>query len=195
MTTIGHQIALMHAADVVHGDLTTSNLMVRPPSSPSSGSPTSFRVVIIDFGLSFTSSLIEDKAVDLYVLERAFLSTHPHSAHLFDRVLKSYGERIGELWRMGCWRRGIGGTADEPGGKKGKRGGKGKTTGAANGEADKAVATVTSRGDAALDELVEATRKAVIATTPAGTGDDPWRDIRRRLDEVRMRGRKRSMVG
>jgi TP53 regulating kinase-like protein len=34
---------------------------------------------MIDFGLSFTSSLAEDKAVDLYVLERALLSLHSSS--------------------------------------------------------------------------------------------------------------------
>lgn len=38
--------------------------------------------VVIDFGLSFVSSLIEDKAVDLYVLERAFSSTHPKTEAL-----------------------------------------------------------------------------------------------------------------
>lgn len=32
---------------------------------------------MIDFGLSYSSQMVEDKAVDLYVLERAFLSTHP----------------------------------------------------------------------------------------------------------------------
>jgi len=34
---------------------------------------------MIDFGLSYSSTLPEDMAVDLYVLERAFLSTHPNS--------------------------------------------------------------------------------------------------------------------
>lgn len=38
--------------------------------------------VLIDFGLSYTSSLAEDKGVDLYVLERAFLSTHPNTEAL-----------------------------------------------------------------------------------------------------------------
>ena len=38
--------------------------------------------VAIDFGLGFQQPLAEDKAVDLYVLERAFLSTHPHSQAL-----------------------------------------------------------------------------------------------------------------
>jgi TP53 regulating kinase-like protein len=37
---------------------------------------------MIDFGLSYTSTLPEDKGVDLYVLERAFLSTHPNSEDL-----------------------------------------------------------------------------------------------------------------
>lgn len=38
LLAIGHELAKMHLADVVHGDLTTSNMMVRllPPSSPSS---------------------------------------------------------------------------------------------------------------------------------------------------------------
>lgn len=35
-----------------------------------------FCQVLIDFGLSFTSTLPEDKAVDLYVLERALISMH-----------------------------------------------------------------------------------------------------------------------
>jgi TP53 regulating kinase-like protein len=34
------------------------------------------QLVLIDFGLGSTSTLPEDKAVDLYVLERALLSMH-----------------------------------------------------------------------------------------------------------------------
>jgi len=34
---------------------------------------------MIDFGLSSNSTMIEDRAVDLYVLERAFISTHPNT--------------------------------------------------------------------------------------------------------------------
>jgi TP53 regulating kinase-like protein len=34
---------------------------------------------MIDFGLSSNSQMVEDRAVDLYVLERAFISTHPNS--------------------------------------------------------------------------------------------------------------------
>ena len=50
---------------------------------------------MIDFGLSFQSGLVEDKAVDLYVLERAFASTHPASEPLFEAVLDAYGSELG----------------------------------------------------------------------------------------------------
>ncbi len=43
---------------------------------------------MIDFGLSYISSLVEDKGVDLYVLERAFLSTHPNSEQLVIGILQ-----------------------------------------------------------------------------------------------------------
>eukprot|EP01094_Clydonella_sp_ATCC50884_P017534 TRINITY_DN306_c4_g1_i1.p1 TRINITY_DN306_c4_g1~~TRINITY_DN306_c4_g1_i1.p1 ORF type:complete len:123 (-),score=36.50 TRINITY_DN306_c4_g1_i1:331-699(-) len=95
--------------DMVHGDLTTSNIFVRgplpaPPAHahrpPPDASPeairsmllSTFQVVPIDFGLSFTSTMVEDKAVDLYVLERAFISSHAHSEELFARVLEAYGK-------------------------------------------------------------------------------------------------------
>lgn len=54
--------------------------------------------VLIDFGLAFTSTLVEDKAVDLYVLERAFASTHPQSEPLFAGVLKAYEKKMGKDW-------------------------------------------------------------------------------------------------
>jgi len=55
-----------------------------------------FFKVLIDFGLSFHSALVEDKAVDLYVLERAFASTHPDSEPMFASVLVAYEKRLGE---------------------------------------------------------------------------------------------------
>lgn len=52
---------------------------------------------MIDFGLSSTSAMAEDKAVDLYVLQRAFASTHPNSEHLFARILDVYQEQLNTL--------------------------------------------------------------------------------------------------
>lgn len=42
--------------------------------------------------------MVEDKAVDLYVLERAFASTHPQSEPLFAGVLKAYEKKMGKDW-------------------------------------------------------------------------------------------------
>jgi TP53 regulating kinase-like protein len=47
-------------------------------------------VVLIDFGLATQSQSDEDRAVDLYVLERAFASTHPRAERLFATVLDAY---------------------------------------------------------------------------------------------------------
>ncbi|MDI1488576.1 MAG: Protein N-terminal and lysine N-methyltransferase efm7 [Ramalina farinacea] len=49
-------------------------------------------IVLIDFGLAGQSLQDEDKAVDLYVLERAFGSTHPEAENGFQEVLKAYGD-------------------------------------------------------------------------------------------------------
>ncbi|KIK46840.1 hypothetical protein CY34DRAFT_75277, partial [Suillus luteus UH-Slu-Lm8-n1] len=89
MDMIGVEIAKMHLADIIHGDLTTSNMMLRKQTSD---------LVLIDFGLAYHSTLVEDKAVDLYVLERAFASTHPDSEPLFAGVLHAYEKRMGNHW-------------------------------------------------------------------------------------------------
>ncbi|PCH38314.1 hypothetical protein WOLCODRAFT_66326, partial [Wolfiporia cocos MD-104 SS10] len=93
MQMIGTEIAKMHQADIIHGDLTTSNMILRHPSSRKG-----LQLVLIDFGLAYTSTLVEDKAVDLYVLERAFASTHPASEPLFASVLKAYQSKMGRDW-------------------------------------------------------------------------------------------------
>ncbi len=72
--SVGAAIGKMHDAEIIHGDLTTSNLMVKGDGQHT--------VVLIDFGLGMMKPTIEDKAVDLYVLERAFVSTHPGSEFL-----------------------------------------------------------------------------------------------------------------
>ncbi|OVA15526.1 Protein kinase domain [Macleaya cordata] len=78
---IGNAIAKIHDGGLIHGDLTTSNMLLRNDTN---------QLVLIDFGLSFTSTLAEDKAVDLYVLERALLSMHSSCGNVMDRILTSY---------------------------------------------------------------------------------------------------------
>ncbi|KRY08335.1 TP53-regulating kinase [Trichinella patagoniensis] len=92
-STIGQVLAKMHMNGVIHGDLTTSNLLVKQPLSPDNCR----HVVLIDFGLSFVSSMVEDKAVDLFVLEKAFMSTHPNAESFYRTILDSYVKFYGKL--------------------------------------------------------------------------------------------------
>lgn len=96
MRDTGALVGAMHKVGVVHGDLTTSNLLLRQSSiGDEAGAAIAAQneeVVLIDFGLAGTSSDVEDRAVDLYVLERAFGSTHPGTEKLFGEVLRAYGE-------------------------------------------------------------------------------------------------------
>lgn len=68
--TIGKYIARMHDNNIIHGDLTTSNIMLTQAKDPEN------RIVFVDFGLSFVSTKIEDKAVDLHLLQEALASKH-----------------------------------------------------------------------------------------------------------------------
>ncbi|KXH68187.1 serine/threonine-protein kinase BUD32, partial [Colletotrichum salicis] len=100
MRRMGTAIGQMHKIGIVHGDLTTSNMMLRPPKTSTSTStttdqsqtndPLEGQVFIIDFGLASQSTSDEDRAVDLYVLERAFGSTHPRAEAYFQDVLDAY---------------------------------------------------------------------------------------------------------
>ena len=124
----------------MHGDLTTSNLLAQfvdagallptPKASGASGQSAGlvsgeYSLVLLDLGLSAISALAEDKAVDLYVLERALLAAHPHCGALLDALLGAYQREYG-----------------------------------------------------------------------VGAGESAQlRDVLRKLDEVRLRGRKRSMLG
>ncbi|KAM0248653.1 hypothetical protein ACHAQJ_009397 [Trichoderma viride] len=96
MRKIGTAVGKMHSIGVIHGDLTTSNMMLNPPAGGQADSNTSGleglegEIVIIDLGLASGGVHDEDRAVDLYVLERAFGSTHPRAECIFSEVLDAY---------------------------------------------------------------------------------------------------------
>ncbi len=64
---IGEKIAILHNNNIIHGDLTTSNMILREKKK---------EIFFIDFGLSFISLKDEDRAVDLHVLKEALESKH-----------------------------------------------------------------------------------------------------------------------
>ena len=85
---LGLYIAVLHNKNIVHGDLTTSNIIYSKRKN---------RLYIIDYGLSFKSRRAEDKAMDLRVLERSVLSTHPTLSNEFMNIfLKDYFRGVSE---------------------------------------------------------------------------------------------------
>uniref|UniRef100_A0A7S3NKU2 non-specific serine/threonine protein kinase n=1 Tax=Aureoumbra lagunensis TaxID=44058 RepID=A0A7S3NKU2_9STRA len=90
MRRIATAIAKIHDAGFTHGDLTTSNFICRRREDDARDASYFEELVVIDFGLGGTRSQLEDKAVDLYVLERALISTHRDSQHLLSIALQEY---------------------------------------------------------------------------------------------------------
>ena len=77
---IGAKIATLHTNNITHGDLTTSNMI-----------KTAQGLTLIDFGLSQFSEKVEDKAVDLFLLDRALESSHfTLYPKVFQSVLEGY---------------------------------------------------------------------------------------------------------
>lgn len=88
-TEIGIIVGRLHSNNIVHGDLTTSNVLLTPKGEPDDLF-SDYDLVIIDFGLSQYQNSPRAKGVDLYVLERALLSTHSSVPKLFPTILASY---------------------------------------------------------------------------------------------------------
>jgi|SRR3989338_311905 len=63
---IGQSMAKLHDNDIIHGDLTTSNLILDKNNN----------VYFIDFGLGFISTRVEDKAVDIHLIKQALEAKH-----------------------------------------------------------------------------------------------------------------------
>lgn len=77
---LGKSIALLHDANIIHGDLTTSNFILNEG-----------KLYFIDFGLGFFSTKVEDKAVDLHLLRQALESKHyRHFEESFEAVIEGY---------------------------------------------------------------------------------------------------------
>lgn len=82
---IGINLAKLHINDIIHGDLTTSNMIFNK------------KIYFIDFGLAIRSKKIEDKAVDIHLFKQALESKHhkvyDEALKLFIKGYKSLGDQ------------------------------------------------------------------------------------------------------
>lgn len=79
----GEIVGKLHSCGLVHGDLTTSNIIFRDG-----------KLFLIDFGLAYIDSTIEARGVDIHVLFQTFESTHECHEELIEAFKKGYSGRL-----------------------------------------------------------------------------------------------------
>jgi TP53 regulating kinase-like protein len=78
---IGELIGMLHTHGVIHGDLTTSNMILNPEG----------KIFLVDFGLGEKTMELEARGVDLHLMKRALQSTHYQFAEeCFESVMRGY---------------------------------------------------------------------------------------------------------
>lgn len=111
MKVVGEETAKLHDNDIIHGDLTTSNMILVEKGNDNvknndvndnngvivdkraskRGDKNSQIIFFIDFGLGFISKKPEDKAVDIHLLKQALEAKHFKNWQvLFEEFLKGY---------------------------------------------------------------------------------------------------------
>src|SRR6266852_1407797 len=96
LRSIGEQVGLLHAAGIVHGDLTTSNVIVSPSGAP----------FIVDFGMSRRSVEPEDRGVDLHLLERSIIASHRQNpSSMMNSMMRGYEKTTGKKIASSTWRK------------------------------------------------------------------------------------------
>jgi len=83
---IGELVGKMHRQGVIHGDLTTSNMILNGEG----------KVFLVDFGLGEKNMELEARGVDLHLMKRALQSTHYQFAEeCFKNVMRGYSAVLG----------------------------------------------------------------------------------------------------
>jgi TP53 regulating kinase-like protein len=81
---MGRYAAMLHASNIIHGDLTTSNFIAGK------------RLALLDFGLSYYSERMEDMATDIRLIKEVFTSAHIATKKAFPRFMEGYASVAGE---------------------------------------------------------------------------------------------------
>ncbi len=86
---VGELVGKLHGCGIIHGDLTTSNMIQRGE-----------KIYFIDFGLAFHDKGIEAQGVDVHVFFQTVKSTHDRADELIDAFARGYARtypRAGEV--------------------------------------------------------------------------------------------------
>ncbi|MEP0825875.1 MAG: Kae1-associated serine/threonine protein kinase [Nitrososphaera sp.] len=81
---MGRYAAMLHANNIIHGDLTTSNFIANN------------KLVLLDFGLSYYSERTEDMATDIRLIKEVLASAHISVKKAFPRFVEGYVSVVGK---------------------------------------------------------------------------------------------------
>jgi Kae1-associated kinase Bud32 len=76
---VGEMVGRLHRCGIIHGDLTTSNMILHDG-----------RIYLIDFGLAFYESSVEAQGVDVHVYFQTLQSTHDRPEELIEAFMTGY---------------------------------------------------------------------------------------------------------
>jgi Kae1-associated kinase Bud32 len=98
---VGKNIRALHNIGVIHGDLTTSNIIVADISKETMARiQKRGKLFFIDFGLGYFSKKLEDKATDLVVFKKTFNATHSTIKKGWELVMQGYKPEKDLIERM-----------------------------------------------------------------------------------------------
>lgn len=84
---IGVLVGRLHRGGIIHGDLTTSNMILKMEG----------RIYFVDFGLAELSEEVEKRGVDLHLMKQMLTSTHyRYAEECFLPFLEGYRRIMGE---------------------------------------------------------------------------------------------------
>lgn len=75
----GVMVGKLHAGGIIHGDLTTSNMIVH-----------NGKIYLIDFGLAFWDEMLESRGVDIHVFYQTLVSSHENHEQLMAAFAEGY---------------------------------------------------------------------------------------------------------
>ena len=83
---VGALVGKLHSSGIVHGDLTTSNIIISGET-----------IFLIDFGLAEYSQELEKRGIDILLMKRSLQATHYSCAkECFDSIFQGYASVMGE---------------------------------------------------------------------------------------------------
>jgi TP53 regulating kinase-like protein len=94
--SVGVLVGRLHKAGLIHGDLTTSNMILKGDAGEAGAAGNTCAIYLIDFGLSFWDGTLEARGVDVHVYYQTLVSSHENHEALMEAFAEGYRTSLPE---------------------------------------------------------------------------------------------------